>query len=45
MNAEIDDFVKDNASGVSPVISSGETFYAARIMDQANITDQRVKFY
>ena len=39
VNAEIDDFVKDNASGVSPVISSGETFYAARIMDQANIPD------
>ena len=39
VNAELDAFVSENASGVSPVISSGNTFYAARIMNQANIPD------
>ena len=39
VNADLDNFVSENASGVSPVIASGNTFYAARIMDQANIPD------
>ena len=39
VNADVDAFVSENASGVSPVISSGDTFYAARIMAQANIPD------
>ncbi len=39
INADVDAFVTENASGVSPVIASGNTFYAARIMAQANIPD------
>ena len=39
VNADLDNFVSENASGVSPVTVSGNTFYAARIMDQANIPD------
>ncbi len=39
VNADIDAFVSENASGVSPVVSSGSTFYAARIVGQANIPD------
>ena len=39
VNADIDAFVSENASGVSPVIASGNTFYAARIIGQANIPD------
>jgi len=33
VNTELDQFVTDNTEGVSPVISDGNTFYAARIMD------------
>ena len=39
VNADIDAFVSENASGASPVVASGNTFYAARIMDMANIPD------
>ena len=33
VNTELDQFVTENTEGVSPVISDGNTFYAARIMD------------
>ena len=33
VNTELDQFVTENAAGVSPVFSEGDTFYAARIMD------------
>ena len=39
VNRDIDTFVSENASGVSPVVKSGNTFYAARIMESANIPD------
>ena len=39
VNAEIDNFVAENQTGVSPVVKSGETFYAARIMETANVPD------
>jgi len=39
VNADIDAWVSENASGVSPVVNSEETFYAARIMNQANVPD------
>jgi len=39
VNADVDAFVSENASGVSPVIASGNTFYAARIIGQASIPD------
>ena len=39
INRELDAFVSANNSGVSPVYRSGYTFYAGRIMDQANIPD------
>ena len=39
VNRDINTFVDENAAGVSPVIRSGNTFYAARIMETANIPD------
>ena len=39
VNRDIDLFVSDNNSGVSPVVQSGATFYAARIMENANVPD------
>ena len=39
VNSDIDTFVSENNAGVSPVYQSGTTFYAARIMDSANIPD------
>ena len=39
VNRDIETFVSENASGVSPVVKSGTTFYAARIMETANIPD------
>ena len=39
VNRDIDLFVSENNSGVSPVVQSGATFYAARIMENANVPD------
>ena len=39
VNADVDKFVSENNSGVSPIYQSGNNFYAARIMDNANIPD------
>lgn len=39
VNRDIDTFVSENNSGVSPVVQSGSTFYAARIMENANVPD------
>jgi len=39
VNRDIDTFVAENNSGVSPVVQSGSTFYAARIMENANVPD------
>ena len=39
VNSDIDTFVSENKEGVSPVYQSGTTFYAARIMDSANLPD------
>ena len=39
VNREISAFVDENNAGVSPVVRSGNTFYAARIMENANIPD------
>ena len=39
VNRDIDAFVAANKTGVSPVYTSGETFYAARIMENANVPD------
>ena len=39
VNADVDTFVSENKEGVSPVYQSGTTFYAARIMDSANLPD------
>ena len=39
INRDVDAFVSANRSGVSPVITSGSTFFAARIMAQANVPD------
>ncbi len=39
VNRDIDTFVAENNSGVSPVFQSGETFYAARIMETGNVPD------
>lgn len=39
VNKDINDFVFSNASGVSPVVSSNNVFYAARIMDTRQIPD------
>jgi peptidyl-prolyl cis-trans isomerase D len=39
VNADVDAFVAENVSGISPVIAAGNTFYAARIMNCANVPD------
>jgi len=39
VNRDIETFVTDNAAGTSPVIISGHTFYAARIIGQAQVPD------
>ena len=39
VNSDVDEFVSANKEGVSPVFQSGTTFYAARIMDSANLPD------
>ena len=39
VNADVETFVSENKEGVSPVFQSGTTFYAARIMDSANLPD------
>jgi len=39
VNRDVDAFVAANKEGVSPVYQNGETFYAARIMETANIPD------
>ena len=39
VNRDIDLFVSENNSGVSPVVQSGAAFYAARIMENANVPD------
>ena len=38
-NRDVDAFVTANKSGVSPVYKSGDTFFAARIMENANVPD------
>ena len=39
VNSEINGFVFSNAEGASPIFSSGNTFYAARVMDSAMKSD------
>ncbi|MBO6097842.1 MAG: SurA N-terminal domain-containing protein, partial [Bacteroidales bacterium] len=39
VNADVETFVSENKEGVSPVYQSGTTFYAARILDSANLPD------
>ena len=39
VNRDVDAIVAANKSGVSPVYKNGETFYAARIMETANVPD------
>ena len=39
VNADVDKFVTDNKSGVSPIYTSGETFFAVRILDGAMLPD------
>lgn len=39
VNADVENFVSENKEGVSPVFQSGTTFYAARILDSANLPD------
>ena len=39
VNRDVDAFVAANNEGVSPVYKSGDTFFAARIMELANIPD------
>ena len=39
VNRDLDSFVAENNSGVSPIYSSGSTFYAARIMELGNVPD------
>ena len=39
VNRDVDAFVAANQSGVSPVYQNGETFFAARIMETANVPD------
>ena len=49
VNSELDAFVAENASGVSPVYTSGNTFVAGRIMDSATmpetVTIRHMMFY
>ena len=39
VNAEVDKFVAENKDGVSPVYKSGNTFFAVRIMETAQVPD------
>lgn len=39
LNAEINDFVFSGAEGASPIYSSGNSFYAAKVMDTAMKSD------
>ena len=39
VNADLDTFVAENATGVSPVYTSGNTFVAGRIMDSATMPE------
>ena len=39
VNADVDNFVSANKTGVSPVFQTGTTFYAARILDNAMLPD------
>ncbi len=39
INRDVDTFVAENQSGVSPVFQSGDNFFAARIMESANVPD------
>ncbi|MBO4340834.1 MAG: SurA N-terminal domain-containing protein [Bacteroidales bacterium] len=39
VNSEVDNFVSGAKSGTSPVYRSGNTFYAARIMELGNVPD------
>ena len=39
VNRDVDTFVAENNAGVSPVFKSGNTFFAARIMELANVPD------
>ena len=39
VNSDVETFVSENKEGVSPVFQSGTTFYAARILDNANLPD------
>ena len=39
VNRDVDAFVTANKTGVSPVYKNGDTFYAARIMENANVPD------
>ena len=39
VNRDVDAFVTANKSGVSPVYKSGNTFFAARIMETGNVPD------
>ena len=39
VNRDVDAFVTANASGTSPVVANGNTFFAARILEQASLPD------
>ena len=39
VNADVEQFVSENVEGTSPVISAGNTFYAARIMDSKMVPE------
>lgn len=39
VNRDLDTFVAENNAGVSPIFKSGNTFFAARIMELANVPD------
>ena len=39
INREVDEWVSANKSGVSPVFTTGDTFFAARIMENAAVPD------
>ena len=49
VNTELDQFVTENTTGVSPIISKDETFYAGRIMDARmlpeTVTIRHMMFY
>ncbi len=39
INRDLDTFVSENKEGASPIVKSGNVFYAARIMETANVPD------